>query len=126
MRGYLCLGLNKKRMYFTVRQEAIIHVISLNGYISSGVQIRRLMEKVNDLIYDGHANLVVDLEHLKFISGNGLQALVECRNWTRQHHGDLLLTNVPDGISLLLKAEGLADAFTTAESIEEAKASFHE
>jgi len=79
---------------------------------------------MNKQIENGHANLVVDLTGLAFMSSAGLRSLLGAVKETRSHGGDLRIVSTNPGIDKVLKMSGFHNTAKVFTSQADALASF--
>jgi len=75
-------------------------------------------------VEDGHANLVLDLAGLAFMSSAGLRSLLGAVKETRSHGGDLRIVSTNPGIDKVLKMSGFHNIAKVFTSQADAIASF--
>ena len=83
-----------------------------------------LKDKVQSLIQQGHANLLIDLTDVTYVDSAGLGELVQAYATTKNRGGALKLLNVTKRLRDLLVVTKLLTVFDTFESEADALASF--
>lgn len=82
-----------------------------------------LREKFNELVGEGHYQLVVDMEGVEFLDSTGLGVLVGGLKKVRQHEGGLHLVCTSEKILKVFRITGLTKVFPIHDSIDGALAS---
>lgn len=83
-------------MELAVTEYSHCDLITINGRIDS-FSAPQIKEVLNSLIDDGHHNIIVDLQHVPYLSSSGILTFVETqRRLKRQNTGELVFVNVPD------------------------------
>jgi anti-sigma B factor antagonist len=98
-----------------LQHENNITTISVKGSVDA-LTAAELTDLMNTQVEDGHANLVIDLTGLAFMSSAGLRSLLGAVKETRSHGGDLRIVSTNPGIDKVLKMSGfhnIAKVFTT-------------
>ncbi|MBO1804123.1 STAS domain-containing protein [Leucobacter ruminantium] len=81
-------------------------VISIAGRLTaSGAPLLR--NAVNDLVDEGTARIVVDLEQTEFVDSSGLGALIGGLKRARVAGGDLRIAAVPEAVQTVLRLTNL-------------------
>jgi len=83
-----------------------------------------LKDKVQSLLQQGHAKIVIDLGGVSYVDSAGLGQLVQIHATTKNHGGSLRLANVTKRLKDLLVVTKLVTVFDTYNSEAEALASF--
>ena len=98
-----------------VRHENQITTVAVTGSVDA-LTAAELTKTVHNQIEDGHANIIVDLSGLAFLSSAGLRSLLGAVKETRSHGGDLRIVSTNPGIDKVLKMSGfhnIAKVFTS-------------
>jgi anti-sigma B factor antagonist len=82
----------------------------------------QLKERINGLIAQGHANLVVDLEGVEFMDSTGLSALVSGLMRTSESGGGMAVVCTRPQVLRLLTLTGLDQVLKVYGSVAEAVA----
>ena len=106
-----------------IRHENQITTVAVTGSVDA-LTAAELTETINKEIEDGHANLVVDLSGLAFMSSAGLRSLLGAVKETRSHGGDLRIVSTNPGIDKVLKMSGFHNIAKVFTSQPDAVASF--
>lgn len=94
-------------------------VVSASGEIDVATA-PELRERLVDLITDGTAQVIMDLEHVDFIDSTGLGVLVGAVRRARAADGDVRLVCTNSRILKIFGVTGLDEVFTVAGSIDDA------
>jgi anti-sigma B factor antagonist len=92
-------------------------VISVIGRLerSTAEQLTQALEASNKR---GKYNLVIDLSQVEYIASAGFRALlIAQQNNRRNHHGELILAQVPDHVQQVLELTGFGDFFHTFDDL---------
>ena len=103
------------------RQEGSRTVISVTGEIDV-YTAPNLRERLNELVADGHYDLVVDMAGVDFLDSTGLGVLVGGLKRVRAHEGSLRLVCTQERILKIFRITGLTKVFPIHTSVEEAVA----
>ena len=98
-----------------IKQENDITTISVKGSVDA-LTAAELTKTISNQIDDDHANLVIDLTGLDFMSSAGLRSLLGAVKESRSHGGDLRIVSTNLGIDKVLKMSGfhnIAKVFTS-------------
>ena len=98
-----------------IKQEKDITTISVKGSVDA-LTAAELTRTINKQIEAEHANLVIDLTGLEFMSSAGLRSLLGAVKESRSHGGDLRIVSTNPGIDKVLKMSGfhnIAKVFTS-------------
>lgn len=106
-----------------VHQEGKSTVVKVIGSVDA-LTAAGLSKVLTDQIMEGHANLVVDLINVEFMSSAGLRTLLGGVKDARSHGGDLRITSTNPGIDKVLKMSGFHNIAKVFPSQAEAVSSF--
>ncbi len=81
-----------------------------------------LRERLNELVSEGHHQLIVDMEAVEFLDSTGLGVLVGGLKKVRQHDGSLHLVCTQEKILKVFRITGLTKVFPIHDSVEAALA----
>ncbi|MDR0482440.1 MAG: STAS domain-containing protein [Cellulomonadaceae bacterium] len=79
-----------------------------------------MKDRIDELLKDGKANVVVDLHAVDFIDSSGLGALIGGLKGARQQGGDLRIADAADQVRAVLKLTNLDRILTPFATVEEA------
>jgi anti-sigma B factor antagonist len=100
-----------------------VNVISIAGrldaYAASDVE-----RKLDSLITAGHVCLVVDLNHLEYISSSGLRVLLGAIKRVKKEQGDIRLASLQPSVKEVFDIAGFTQLFRLFDKEEEAVSSF--
>ena len=106
-----------------VQHENNSTVIKVTGSVDA-LTASDLSKVLMNQITDGHANLVVDLIGVEFMSSAGLRTLLGAVKEARSNGGDLRITSTNPGIDKVLKMSGFHNIAKVFPSQAEAVSSF--
>jgi anti-sigma B factor antagonist len=106
-----------------VRQETNSTVVTVTGSVDA-LTAAELTKVLSREIAEGHANLVVNLVGVEFLSSAGLRALLGAVKETRSNGGDLRIASTNPGIDKVLKMSGFHNIAKVFASQDEAVSSF--
>ena len=106
-----------------IRHDNNITTISVKGSVDA-LTAAELTNIMSTQVEDGHANLVLDLAGLAFMSSAGLRSLLGAVKETRAHGGDLRIVSTNPGIDKVLKMSGFHNIAKVFTSQADAIASF--
>ncbi len=98
-------------MELTVTEYSHCDLIKITGRIDS-YSAPQIKEVLNTLIDDGHHNIIVDLQHVPYLSSSGILTFVDTqRQLSQQNTGALVFVNVPDLVYSNFKLVGFDTIF---------------
>jgi anti-anti-sigma factor len=106
-----------------VQQESNTTVVNVTGSVDA-LTAAELSRVLTNQISEGHANLVVDLIAVEFMSSAGLWTLLGAVKESRSNGGDLRITSTNPGIDKVLKMSGFHNIAKVFPSQAEAVSSF--
>jgi len=83
-----------------------------------------LKRALDQLSASGQRHIIIDLSHVREISGYGLGLLASRCGRLRREHGDIRLANASDPVRRLLQVTNLDDLFEQFDSADTAVRSF--
>ena len=110
-------------MKTNVRQETNSTVIDVNGSVDA-LTAPELSKTLLDQIADGHANLVVNLIGVEFMSSAGLRTLLGAVKEARSNGGDMRIASATPGVDKVLRMSGFHNIAKVFSSQDEAVSSF--
>jgi anti-sigma B factor antagonist len=96
-------------------------VLSVSGEVDVATA-PQLRERLVDLVSEGHAHLVLDLNRVGFLDSTGLGVIVGCLKRARGNDGDLVLVCEQRSILKVLEITGLTAVFQIHPTVEAAAA----
>ena len=99
-------------------------VLDLKGKLTIGEGDELLKEKINNLMQQGHRNLLLNLENVPYVDSAGLGGIVHTYTTVSRQGGKLKLVNLTKRITDLLAITKLLTVFETFESEADAVSSF--
>jgi anti-sigma B factor antagonist len=106
-----------------VKQENSSTIVQVDGNVDA-LTAPELSKVLLDQIAAGHANLVVNLIGVEFMSSAGLRTLLGALKEARSHAGDLRIASTNPGIDKVLKMSGFHNIAKVFASPDEAVSSF--
>jgi len=106
-----------------VKHENNSTVVEVSGSVDA-LTASDLSKVLLDQIEAGHANLIVDLMGVDFMSSAGLRSLLGAVKEARSHGGDLRIASTTPGVDKVLKMSGFHNIAKIFASPDEAAASF--
>lgn len=103
--------------------ESGITILSLSGNLLGEKDAAPIMEAVSKSLDHKSNRFVLDLGDMKYINSTGLSVLLTVLTKSRNAGGEMVIINIPEQLSNLLKITKLSDVFPQASSKEEAIAS---
>ncbi len=100
-------------------------VLDLKGKLTIGEGDELLKEKINNLMQQGHKNLLLNLEDVPYVDSAGLGEIVRTYTTVSRQGGNLKLVNLTKRITDLLAITKLLTVFDTFESEADAVSSFN-
>ena len=98
-------------------------VIKMSGRVDT-YSAPKLQEAMDELINDGHYNIVFDMSEVDFLSSKGLWVLTETQKKTKKHHGRLVLANTNEKIRGSFELVGMGSYFDIFDDMTAAVGSF--
>ncbi len=84
----------------------------------------KVKEAINALIEEGHYNLIINLEQVRYIDSTGLGILIGALKKVREHSGNIFLVCVDQQIKKVFTITGLVKIFKIFDNNEAAIAAF--
>ena len=106
-----------------VQQESNSTIVKVTGSVDA-LTAAELSKVLTTQIMEGHANLVVDLTGVEFMSSAGLRTLLGAVKDARSHGGDLRIISTNPGVDKVLKMSGFNNIAKVFPSQAEAVSSF--
>ena len=99
-------------------------VLDLKGKLTIGEGDELLKEKINNVLQQGHKNLLLNLEDVPYVDSAGLGEIVRTYTTVSRQGGTLKLVHLTKRITDLLAITKLLTVFDTFESEADAVSSF--
>ena len=108
---------------FTTKYDTC-DIVKAQGRIDS-LTSPRLAEIIKSITDDGRFNIVLDMEHVNYLSSAGLRVLIDVqKRCRREKQGELVLVKVPQRIFETLDLAGFVHLFKFFDDINVAVNSF--
>jgi len=108
----------------TAREREGIQILDLKGRLTVGEEVAGFREKLQTLIEEGHAKIVINLADVDYIDSTGLGSLVVCFTRVRKAGGELKLLNLNRRNIELLVLTKLTTVFEVFNDEQDAVNSF--
>ncbi len=105
--------------------DSDVLVIKADGGLN-GHNAGDFVDRIRQLVDAGLRKLIVDCEHLDYISSVGLAVLLRLHKKIAEHEGNLKLAHVKGMVPQVLQVTGLSRIFHLYPDIEQARLSFKE
>jgi anti-sigma B factor antagonist len=106
---------------FTTTEHGRWVVLSVSGEVDVATA-PQLRERLVDLVGEGHAHLILDLNEVGFLDSTGLGVIVGCLKRARGNDGDLVIVCDQRSILKVLEITGLTAVFQLHPTVEGALA----
>jgi len=113
------------KMALNVLNEGDIRIVFLEGRMDLAGSMKT-ETRLNDLLDEGAAKIVMDFEKLEYLSSSGLRAIISLEKKLRERGGKLVLANMSETVENLFNITLLYDLFAIRKSLSEALAAFRE
>lgn len=113
-------------MKYDISKRMNCVVMQLEGRVIGGPQADAFREKLHELIEQGHVQVIVSLENVKFINSLGLGMLVGSLTTMRNAGGDLVICGAEHMIENLLTVTRLLTVFRHYQTLDEALESYQD
>ena len=100
-----------------------ITILSLSGNLLGEKDAAPILESVGTSLEHHSNRFVLDLSDMRYINSTGLSVLLTVLTKSRNAGGDMVIVNIPEQLSNLLKITKLSDVFPQAANKAEAVAS---
>jgi len=111
-------------MKFNHYEKDGVDIIEIKGKIMGGDDFLPLDDKLYALIGKGRKKAIIDLAGCDWINSTGLGRLIHHSTTFKEKNGELKLANLTEKIDKIMTITRLTEVFDTADSIEDALASF--
>lgn len=99
-------------------------VLSVLGKLNTEQGASTLRQTIDDLVAQGHLQLVLDFTRMLHVDQPGLDTLVHCLQAVRRAGGDLKLVGVTRRISAVIAIAGLLRVFDVYDTVQSAVRAF--
>lgn len=106
----------------TISKTEPCAVISMQGNLLSKDASQLLLDDVDRLADNSHANFIFDCTELKLMNSTGLNVLIQALTHARRAGGEVVIACVPNKVRELLLLTRLNAVFHVFDSVEEAEA----
>lgn len=111
-------------MPISERQVGEVTVIDLSGKLASSEESGILKEKVTSVFFQGHKQVLINLNGLTYIDSSGLGELVACLATARRNNGEVKLANLGKRVQDLMIMTKLLNVFDVHDSEASALTAF--
>ena len=111
-------------MRVNVRKIGHVDIVDLSGKIKIGEGDVVLRDKVSDLLDNGGAHILLNLEKVSYMDSAGIGELVACYKRAKEKDGTVKLLNPSGKVYDLLQLTKLEEVFETYRDEKEALVSF--
>jgi anti-sigma B factor antagonist len=101
-----------------------VALLALKGNLTEEPDTTKLREKVQSLLQEGFAKVVIDMKGVRWISSTGLGTLIAVLTSIKNKGGDLRLANITEKVESIFVITQLVKVFKTYETTDRAIASF--
>ncbi len=108
------------KMKFTVDKHDILVVIELNEEKLHSINSPKLKTELTIINNEGYKNLVLDLQHVKFIDSSGLSAILMANRICKESEGTFAMCNLCDQVKSLIKISQLENILNIFNTLSEA------
>lgn len=100
-----------------------VEVITVSGRVDSSTA-PEFEQALKTALDSGRYRIVLDLEHVDYMSSAGLRAMVAALKTARRHNGDLRIANPSSRVTEVLQLAGLTSIFEVYPNQVDAVGSF--
>jgi anti-sigma B factor antagonist len=111
-------------MRIDTTDDGRVTVVSVEGDLILGPPEVAFKRKVDELLEQGHINLLLDLEHVPYLDSSGLGALVRTLAETQKGGGQTKLLKAGPRVRKVLEITKLNSLFEMFDDREQALSSF--
>jgi anti-sigma B factor antagonist len=94
--------------------------ISLEGDLIGEAIGPRIMEEINDLLYNGHRKFLIDISNVRYVNSSGIGMLITMLTKVRNKEGEMVLMKPSAHFQKLLLITKLNKIFSIVETEDEA------
>jgi anti-sigma B factor antagonist len=111
-------------MHIETTAQGRVTIVSVDGDLILGKPEVNFKQTIDELLEQGHVDLLVDLGRVSYVDSSGLGALVRALTETNKEGGQTKLLNVGPRLRKLLEITKLNSIFEIYDDREQAVASF--
>lgn len=100
---------------FDIREQDAVHILSLNGKITSEADVRELQESVDQLSY----NVIIDISGLTHMNSTGINFIIKNLTRCRVGGGEMVLNGLNGSVQKLFELAKIDGLFTKYDSLED-------
>jgi len=97
-----------------------VMVLKLSGKILGGTDYNLFLDEIENLIDEGHIDIILDLGKVSRIDSTGLGILVSGYHSFKDYGGEMKVCNISHNIDVILNVTQLHRVFDTYETRDEA------
>ncbi len=101
-----------------------VAILEMSGKLMGGPDAEAFDETLKTLIHEGHCNVIVNMEKVKWVNSTGLGILISGYTTLRKSGGELKLLKVSDRIENIFVVSKLFTVFQSFADEDEAVQSF--
>lgn len=118
--------INWEGLCMTIKEtmHGSVALLALKGNLTEEPDTTKLREKVQSLLQEGFAKVVIDMKGVRWISSTGLGTLIAVLTSIKNKGGDLRLANITEKVESIFVITQLVKVFKTYETTDRAIASF--
>lgn len=109
-------------MFFIEHTEMLdgwVTVVNIKGALNSETS-SNFEEYINGLLEKKKEFIILDAQHLDYVSSNGIGLILYIQKKLSSHYGFFIILNLPDEIKTLFSLLGFDKIFTVARTMDEA------
>jgi anti-sigma B factor antagonist len=110
-------------MSVNVETHKRVAVVTVKGRVDSS-NAGEFDKKLQDLINEGSANIILDMGEVEYMSSAGLRAVVSALREAKKKRGDVRLAAPSARVAEVFELAGLRPLFTTYDNLTTAVGSF--
>lgn len=107
---------------YVISQTDPVAVIAMQGNLLDKDTAQQLLDDVDKLAADGHANFIFDLTAMKLMNSTVLNVLIQALTHARRAGGEVVVACIPNKVRELLLLTRLNAVFHVYDTLEEANA----
>lgn len=103
-----------------------ITILALHGELMGGEEAQPFQQKIYEAVENEKLNLILDMEHVKWMNSSGLGMIMGALTTLRSGGGELCMINVSERVRRPIEVTRLDSVIHIYGDLEEAAASFRE